>query len=73
MHNDYNRSFDTGTGPRSLITRRVVARIPEEKLSWWPHEKSMTMGQLGMHMAAISSTIAMALESPFQAQRVPAW
>ncbi len=28
------------------ITRRFLERIPEDKLTWKPHEKSMTAGQL---------------------------
>jgi hypothetical protein len=28
-------------------TRRTLARIPEDKLDWRPHPKSMTLGQLG--------------------------
>lgn len=34
-------------------TRRTLERIPEDKLSWKPHEKSMTMGGLGTHLANI--------------------
>lgn len=33
-------------------TRRVLERIPEDKLSWRPHPKSFSLGQLGMHIAA---------------------
>ena len=32
-------------------TRRVLQRIPENKLSWKPHAKSFTLGQLAMHIA----------------------
>jgi uncharacterized damage-inducible protein DinB len=32
-------------------TRRVLERIPEEKLGWKPHEKSTTLGALGTHLA----------------------
>lgn len=35
------------------MTRHVLNRIPEEKLSWKPHEKSMSLGQLGLHIASI--------------------
>jgi len=27
--------------------RRTLERIPEDKLAWKPHEKSMTLGRLG--------------------------
>jgi uncharacterized damage-inducible protein DinB len=32
-------------------TRRVLERVPEERLAWSPHEKSMTLGQLASHLA----------------------
>ena len=32
-------------------TRRVLERIPEDKLGWKPHEKSMTLARLAGHLA----------------------
>ncbi len=32
-------------------TRRTLARVPEDRLRWRPHEKSMTLGQLATHVA----------------------
>jgi uncharacterized damage-inducible protein DinB len=32
-------------------TRRFIEHLPEERLSWQPHEKSMTAGQLALHIA----------------------
>ncbi len=40
------------------VTRRVFERIPADKLSWKPHEKSMTLGQLAMHIAGVPGSIA---------------
>ena len=34
-------------------TRRLLDRVPEANLSWKPHEKSMTLGQLAGHLANI--------------------
>lgn len=34
------------------ITRRFLDRLPEDKLTWKPHEKSMTAGQLAFHIAS---------------------
>jgi len=39
-------------------TRRVLGRVPEDQLGWRPHEKSMTLGQLAMHVASIPGAIA---------------
>jgi uncharacterized damage-inducible protein DinB len=35
------------------ITRKFLERLPEDKLTWKPHEKSMTAGQLAYHLASI--------------------
>jgi uncharacterized damage-inducible protein DinB len=35
-------------------TRRTLERVPEDKLGWKPHEKSMTLGQLATHLATIN-------------------
>jgi uncharacterized damage-inducible protein DinB len=34
-------------------TRRLLDRVPESQLSWTPHDKSMTLGQLAGHLASI--------------------
>ena len=34
-------------------TRRVLDRVPEDRLSWKPHPKSMSLGQLAMHVAGV--------------------
>ncbi|MGB8095577.1 MAG: DinB family protein, partial [Terracidiphilus sp.] len=35
------------------ITRRFLERLPEDKLTWKPHQKSMTAGQLAYHLATV--------------------
>lgn len=48
-------------------TRRVLERIPEDKLTWKPHPKSMTIGQLAGHVAAIPGRISrMAQQDGFE-------
>ena len=32
-------------------TRKVLERIPDDKLTWRPHDKSRTLGALGLHVA----------------------
>jgi uncharacterized damage-inducible protein DinB len=39
-------------------TRRVLERVPTDKLGWTPHPKSMTLGQLALHIAQVPGTIA---------------
>lgn len=33
-------------------TRRVLDRVPEDKLSWRPHPKSYSLGELALHVAS---------------------
>jgi uncharacterized damage-inducible protein DinB len=33
------------------VTRKFLERLPEDKLTWKPHEKSLTAGQLAYHIA----------------------
>ena len=39
-------------------TRRVLARVPEKHLSWKPHPKSMSLGQLALHVATVPGNVA---------------
>jgi uncharacterized damage-inducible protein DinB len=39
-------------------TRRVLERIPEARLSWRPHPKSMSLGQLALHIATTPGAVA---------------
>ncbi len=39
------------------ITRRVLERVPADRLAWQPHAKSMTLGQLAEHIASIPDSI----------------
>ena len=42
-------------------TRKVLERIPEDKLDWRIHEKSNTIGWVGMHLAEIPAWADLAL------------
>ena len=37
----------------SARTRRVLERVPTDKLTWAPHAKSMSIGKLAMHLATV--------------------
>jgi uncharacterized damage-inducible protein DinB len=39
-------------------TRRVLERIPQQHLSWKPHPKSMSLGQLALHVATVPGNVA---------------
>ena len=42
----------------AAITKRVLDCVPADKLTWKPHAKSMTLGQLAGHIAAIPGRIS---------------
>lgn len=51
-------------------TRRVLERVPEDKLSWRPHAKSMSLGQMALHIAQTPGGVAELIsESPGQVPR----
>jgi uncharacterized damage-inducible protein DinB len=39
-------------------TRRVLERVPNDRLAWKPHDKSMSLGQLALHIASVPGAIA---------------
>ena len=48
-------------------TRRALERVPENKLDWRPHPKSMSLGQLSLHIAVMPGAIAeLSTQSPYQ-------
>jgi uncharacterized damage-inducible protein DinB len=38
-------------------TRKFLERLPEDRLTWRPHEKSMTAGQLALHIAEVPGRV----------------
>ena len=47
-------------------TRRVLERVPADRLGWKPHDRSWSLGQLALHIATIPGAIAeIATQSPF--------
>jgi uncharacterized damage-inducible protein DinB len=45
------------------ITRKFLERLPEDKLTWKPHEKSMSAGQLAHHLAFVPGGVMRAVQS----------
>lgn len=37
----------------SATSRRVLERVPEDRMGWKPHERSMTLGRLAGHVAEL--------------------
>jgi uncharacterized damage-inducible protein DinB len=42
----------------AATTRRVLERVPESQLTWRPHEKARTLGQLALHVATVPGGVA---------------
>lgn len=42
----------------AATTRRILERVPEDKLTWKPHPKSMSLGQLALHIAMTQGAVA---------------
>ncbi len=38
----------------AMSTRKMIERVPTDKLEWRPHEKSMTIGRLATHIAELT-------------------
>ena len=50
----------------AISTERVLARVPQAQLSWRPHPKSMSLGQLALHVATVPGNVAefIAVDTP---------
>src|SRR5918994_5196266 len=50
-------------------TRRVLERVPNDRLTWKPHHKARTLGELALHVAMVPGGVAelVAAASPVEA------
>ena len=52
----------------ALTTRRVLERVPDDRLAWRPHPKARSLGELAMHIATTPGGVArLSATSPAQA------
>ncbi|MFA4980540.1 MAG: hypothetical protein WC589_23735 [Sphingobacterium sp.] len=42
-------------------TKRILERIPDDKLDWHPHEKSMSLGELAAHVVELYNWVHKAI------------
>jgi uncharacterized damage-inducible protein DinB len=55
------------------VTRRVLQRVPADRLSWTPHARSMTIGRLATHIASLPGWLPVFLETTsFDLSELPA-
>ena len=69
-------SILTELDQEAQTTKRVLERIPDDKLAWKPHPKSFSLGQLGLHIARLPGGLSAAIaadtmEVPSFAQTEP--
>jgi uncharacterized damage-inducible protein DinB len=49
-------------------TRKLLERVPDSRLSWRPHEKGRTLGDLAMHVAMVPGSVSDFVSRPTPAQ-----
>jgi uncharacterized damage-inducible protein DinB len=57
-----SESFLAELQQEAATTRRLLEGIPEDKLAWKPHGKSMTIGRLAGHLAELPKLVTPALQ-----------
>ena len=50
-------------------TRRVLERVPEDRLDWRPHQKARPLGELALHVATLPGGVAEFVASPSPVQQ----
>ena len=56
----------------ATTTRRVLERVPTDKLGWRPHARARTLGELALHVATLPGSIAeMATLDTYDASQPP--
>src|SRR5258705_7227698 len=53
-----NEAFIAELKYEAGLTKKMLERVPLEKASWKPHEKSYTLGRLATHIAEIPQWIS---------------
>jgi len=47
----------------AVTTRKMLERVPDDKFSWQPHVKSMTLQRLATHVAELPGWVSMTLNT----------
>jgi uncharacterized damage-inducible protein DinB len=63
MTNSVERLFET-FNIETWLTRKILAVIPQDKLDWRPHEKSMALGMLAEHTSKMLILARYVLQNP---------
>ena len=52
----------------AVTTRRVLERVPDNRLGWRPHPKARTLGELALHVAIVPGGVAQLIATPSPAR-----
>jgi uncharacterized damage-inducible protein DinB len=56
---------------QAAATKKFLERLPEDRLTWKPHEKSLTAGQLAYHLATVpGGVIRLSSNNPMQVPKI---
>src|SRR3954465_13074761 len=55
---DLTRPLISELEQEAKTTRRVIERVPADRLGFQPHPKAMTLGQLALHVARLPGSFA---------------
>jgi uncharacterized damage-inducible protein DinB len=58
------QSFLPEFDQEAAVTRQLLARVPEAQAAWKPHDKSMSLGRLAIHVATIPDWVVPTLTTP---------
>ena len=47
----------------SATTRKLLERLPNDKMDWRPHPKARTLGELANHIATVQKTVPAAVQT----------
>lgn len=57
------QKFSNQLEAEAVTTRKMLAKIPDDKFNWQPHPKSMTIKRLATHIAELPGWIPMILNT----------
>jgi len=60
---DQIQAFIQELEQEAKTTQKLLEKLPADKLTWKPHEKSMSAGQLALHVATIPGRVSTMLSS----------
>jgi uncharacterized damage-inducible protein DinB len=67
------KEFSKELDEESVVTRKMLERIPDDKIDWQPHVKSMPIRMLAGHIAELAGWISLAFDTDELDYKLPEW